>query len=312
MKSLVDVVIPCRNDLEFLHAAVRSVANQTLLPNACFVIDDGSTEPIQASDFTNLGQLNVQVIRLPGLGVSCARNKGIENCNSKYVAFLDADDIWLPNKLAKQVRILETHPQFSACFMGCVIINPQTSKERILLPAFRSVSTGKIISEEVIVTGSASSIVCRREILDKIGGFNDELHYAEDLDMWLRLSLEAPIYGIQEVGVVINENPNSVQRRISVADQADLALRTKPLILGDYLSFEAEIRTQMIKTLSRSLAVNLSRIAKFKNDLKELKASQVGKMVFRKKRVTTIIVIFHASKILVTNYVVKYFHNPKK
>ena len=276
----LDVVIPCRNDKESLRNAVLSVSTQTWLPKTCYVIDDGSDTPIVMEDFIHNPHLNLQIIRTEGVGVSSARNEGIIRSKSKYLAFLDSDDIWLPIKIETQYKLMESNEAIIACFTGCKVINPKTRRERILVPREGFVNTSEIISESVQITGSASSTVVRTQILRDIGGFDTKLDYAEDMDAWLRLSTKGFFYGIALVCVHIFESKKSSQRRLSEGAQAILALRYKSRILELYPTFPHEVQAQMVSAIARALAYNVSKYYSLKTCLKEVSLNPSWNMTF--------------------------------
>lgn len=112
MKSLdVSVIIPCYNSIETLERCLISVAGQTALPRDVIIIDDGSEEMV--SDFVSkwdvFDWMNIRIIRQPNRGAPAARNAGLKIADGKYVAFLDSDDIWLPDKLRIQFDIMQEY-----------------------------------------------------------------------------------------------------------------------------------------------------------------------------------------------------------
>ena len=109
---LVSVIIPAYNSGHYLDEAVQSVIAQTFTDWECIVVDDGSTE-----DLSRVGKMDprVRLIRQRNRGVACARNVGITSAGGVYIAFLDHDDLWLPNKLSCQVAVMEKNPGAGLC-----------------------------------------------------------------------------------------------------------------------------------------------------------------------------------------------------
>jgi len=99
--SKIDVAIPVYNGENFILQALESVACQTLLPNKIIIIDDGSTDNTNKliSDYAKNSKLNIKIIKKENGGLSSARNTGIKESDAEFIAFLDADDLWLPDKL---------------------------------------------------------------------------------------------------------------------------------------------------------------------------------------------------------------------
>lgn len=161
----VSVIIPTYNSCLTLARAVNSVLGQTLLPNKIIVVDDGSTDDTR----TILQKMPVQYIYQKNQGVSAARNKGWSNATGDYIAFLDADDCWLPNKLMCQVAFMEKHPEIGFCY-----------------GKYKSMEAATIREEGFSLL--LSGILCRRALVETVGGFNEDLRNHEDTDWFMRIS----------------------------------------------------------------------------------------------------------------------------
>ncbi len=200
----VSVIIPTRDALQWLPAAVASIG-----PNPAveiLVVDDGSTDGTLAW----LGELAVSDPRVRFMhgshtGPSRARNLAIGAAQAPLVAFLDADDRWLPGKLDAQLALHRAHPEIGFSFTdyrhittdnqdrgGCFSFWPRfaarygSATESFLLD--RAVST--LYAENVVGT---STVVARTDLLQQLGGFNTGLSSAEDWDLWLSLAEHAPV-----------------------------------------------------------------------------------------------------------------------
>lgn len=213
----IDVVIPCYNGEKFIQRAIESVLNQTISVNRIIVVNDGSTD----RTFEVLTQLactddRVMIISQPNLGLSAARNIGIKHSNAGFIALLDADDYWLPNKLENQLTFLKRNPKHigvSSLFkekVGNVIRHGKRPPRLIrMLPQF-------LLLQLTFIPGSGSSLLLRREILTSLGTevFDTNLRFAEDLDCWVRLSMLGSIGVVSSFDVIIEIQPESMQRRI--------------------------------------------------------------------------------------------------
>lgn len=168
---LVSVIIPVFNGERFLRAALSSVASQTYTPLEVFVIDDGSTDASKAIAGTFQ---EFRVLAGPHRGVSAARNRGVDASSGRYIAFLDADDAWYPEKIRQQVAVAEAEPRFGLvtalqnyCFEGPV-------------PAwFRGPTDGS--TEPGFMP---SSWLVSRDCWESVGPFDESMTHAEDVD-WL-------------------------------------------------------------------------------------------------------------------------------
>ena len=108
INSKIDVVIPVYNGQDFIIQAIKSIENQTYQPNKILIVDDGSTDDTAKLILSHQSSIPIQCIQKENGGLSSARNKGILSSTSQYIAFLDADDVWYPNKLQEQIKIFET------------------------------------------------------------------------------------------------------------------------------------------------------------------------------------------------------------
>lgn len=193
-RGLVSVVIPAHNASATLARALRSVAAQTYRPIEVIVVDDGSVDG--TSDIARQFRgLDTRVFRSerPG-GASAARNKGIELARGEFVAFLDADDEWLPEKTAAQIEVLDTNdpPVFVSCEPTVISYARREVVELHHRPDRADGPEGwKTLLRMACV--ATPSVVVRRTTLAASSGFNTELKVAEDQDLWIRLALTGPV-----------------------------------------------------------------------------------------------------------------------
>jgi glycosyltransferase involved in cell wall biosynthesis len=195
----VSVVIPAYNS-QFLRVALESVMGQTRAPSEIILVD-GSPEMTLAQ----LGNYRDQVAyyHQSPRGVSAARNFGIEKAQGKYVAFLDADDLWLPGKLQKQIDLLDRHPRIGFCFStvwnlvegdgSCIPrepFSPPVLLRWIAANASEDGAVGGSVYELLLEVNciATSSLVIRRELFDTVGTFDESLKNGEDYDFELRLA----------------------------------------------------------------------------------------------------------------------------
>ncbi|MDX6637121.1 MAG: hypothetical protein QOJ01_632 [Solirubrobacterales bacterium] len=171
---VVSVVIPVYNGERFLAEAIESVLAQNYEPLEIIVVDDGSTDGSAAI------AERYPVILLRGLnrGRSQARNAGIEAASGELVGFCDADDVWLGERLNLQVRHLLDHPEEGAvaCMME-VFVEPGIERPRWL----------RGVLAETRRSLMPSALLIRREVLDRVGGFDPRFEVGEDGDLMLRM-----------------------------------------------------------------------------------------------------------------------------
>lgn len=176
----VCVVVPAYNPGPYLRSALESIVAQTYPHWEAVVVDDGSSEDLSWVDTLHP---RIRRVRQPNGGLSSARNKGIRETTGELVAFLDADDLWLPDKLQRQVEALATSP-VSLVSTGFVVVDSEGAE---LSGGF----VGYADSYEELLQGNgicASTVVVRRSALEECGDFDPTLAQCEDWDMWLRIA----------------------------------------------------------------------------------------------------------------------------
>ena len=187
MDLSVSVIIPHKNDSNVFARALQSVRLQGYKNLEVLIIDDNSDFNHKFA-LKNLVEaatdLDIKLIDSYGVGLSAARNTGIKFSHSKYLAFLDCDDQWLENKLMLQVKAFDKN--IVAVHGWC--INTDFNKHEVLLKPRMLFSRKALFNGSYSVTGSASCMMVRREIALEVGGFNEDLQFGEDLDMWARIT----------------------------------------------------------------------------------------------------------------------------
>jgi glycosyltransferase involved in cell wall biosynthesis len=205
----VDVLIPVRNRARFIALCLDSVRAQTLQPNSVIVVDDGSTDDTaRILDEYAEQWPKLRLIRSVPRGVSHARNLGLAAAAAPFVAFLDSDDIWWPEKLERQLSLFRPeNPRLG--FVHCAHIQIDECGRplfdaRIFSPSRRGDVFKAMIEELYHIAGSASAVVARRELIQQAGGFDETLLCGEDQDLWQRLArishvdyVPAPLVGLR-------------------------------------------------------------------------------------------------------------------
>ena len=186
----VSVIIPCYNYGSFVATAVESALSQTHPPIEVVVVDDGSTDDTRES-LQAFGS-RIQCIRQENQGVSAARNAGIRQSRGEWLAFLDADDYWHPQKLEAQFRSIESLGRID--FFGSPV--PRVEMPAVLPP----VSPARRLGVRDFLTGTPlglSSAVVRRSCVLDVGGFDRDYREAADRDLWLRLVARYPVAAVE-------------------------------------------------------------------------------------------------------------------
>ena len=219
-QPLVSAVIPTYNRANVVCEAVESVLQQTYLNVEVIVIDDGSTDDTQRQ-LKRYGN-RIRVATQANAGPSAARNHGIALAQGDFIAFLDSDDLWLPTKLERQVALLQRGQESVPCCLCNIAMQWHDGELGSFETAwlYPSVEEGLWLNvDEMVATRFVlfnQGIVIRREVLKRIGGFNEGLRLLEDTDLALRLSLEGPWAFVREPLVVWRESQESLYQESRV------------------------------------------------------------------------------------------------
>lgn len=194
--NLVSVVIPFFNRVGWVIEAIKSVINQTYPYFEIILVNDGSTDNI--SEIQAMKDERIHLVRQCNRGPSAARNLGISMAKGKYVSFLDSDDLFLNDKLYKQVFIMEKNPEVVMSHTSYYRINSDGSLiDRIDSGKF----SGDLLYPEILYGCPIAmpTVMIRRDLL-LIGDFKfeEKVHIAEDLILWSRISRMSKIVGIEE------------------------------------------------------------------------------------------------------------------
>ncbi len=201
LAATVSVVIPTYNRAALCARAVRSALAQTLPPCQIIVVDDGSTDDTRERLQQEFGE-HVQLIAQANQGVSAARNAGAAAARGKYIAFLDSDDLWSPEKLARQVAWLEARPDYAMVLCDLAVVRPDGSAAPPISRRGRLPSDGRILKDVLKAPALIpSSMLILRETFEALQGFDTSLRTAEDLDFHMRAAARASI-GLIELPLV--------------------------------------------------------------------------------------------------------------
>jgi glycosyltransferase involved in cell wall biosynthesis len=194
----VSVIIPTFNRWPLVAAAIESVLAQRYGDFELIVVDDGSTDDTAE----RLGQFGSRLVILKQShqGVSAARNLAARHARGCYLAFLDSDDLWLPNKLAIQVAFMERHPSVRICqteetwLRNGVRVNPKVKH--------RKPSGDVFIASLELCLVSPSAVMLTRDLFERVGGFDESLPVCEDYDLWLRIARNHSVALIDDALVI--------------------------------------------------------------------------------------------------------------
>lgn len=199
----VSVVIPTHNRRHLIGRAIDSAQSQIYPDLEILVVDDGSTDGTRE---LVEGYPEVKYLRLPiNRGGGVARNLGVASSDGEYVAFLDSDDEWLPEKTAIQVALLDARPEVGAVYSRHFAHDDSSGRRTEQYP---ELYRGNV--RDILLSGrcpkTVSLFMVRRTAFSEVGGFDEYLSAFQDTDLWLRLSQSWSFEAVNEALVVVHEH----------------------------------------------------------------------------------------------------------
>jgi glycosyltransferase involved in cell wall biosynthesis len=262
---VVSVIMPTYNRLEFLPAAIESVFAQTFMEWELIIADDGSDDADTIAYLRSLVDHRVKVVWLPHTGKpSVVSNIALREARGEYIAFLDSDDLWLPEKLEVQLKSLRAHLERRwSCTKFAVV---DASGRRIVSARFRDwpTPTGwileKLLNETTVI--AQPSVVVAKQLLEQLGAFDEELVMCYDDELWFRLAAHSQIDGIDEPLTLIRRHGHhSGSDVIAWRDRRRVFEKALRASGGGHLQpLLRKLRAQMSMGLAKSQAVSGRRV----------------------------------------------------
>jgi glycosyltransferase involved in cell wall biosynthesis len=266
---LVSVVIPTLNYAAFVGRAIDSVLAQTYPHREIFVVDDGSTDDTPAVLARYAGR--VTVLHGTGAGVSAARNRGLAAAKGDVIAVLDADDFWLPTKLARQLPLLFEDPAVGVVGCANVVYRGDGSHLRTRFfpnpPDDRLARLRGIALRRAWVGSSNSGAVFHRRVIDTVGGYAEDLAAAEDWEMWLRVADKFLVRNVHEVLATIWFHGTGVFRNAELMRSAQEAAFAKARAAWPD-AFDASTIRELRAMIERDVAGEMSRAHQWRDALR--------------------------------------------
>jgi glycosyltransferase involved in cell wall biosynthesis len=253
---LVSVIIPTLNRRALVCEAVASVLAQRDASAEVIVVDDGSTDDTQGALRVFGGR--IRCVRQATRGVSAARNRGVRLATGRWLAFLDSDDLWVPEKLARQLAYHARNPALRASQTGEIWVR---NGVRVNPCRHHQKPDGDIFAPSLArCVVSPSAVMLHRDLFAALGGFDEGLVACEDYDLWLRLSLCEPV-GLLDEPLVIKRGGHADQlsRRHWGMDRFRVAALSKLLAAGELHGARRAVALAMLQRKCRVLAHGASR-----------------------------------------------------
>lgn len=239
MTPRISVVIPSYNAKKWIRQTVDSVLCQTYPDFELIIVDDGSTDG--TVDMVNsISDPRIRAYRYPNAGVrgpAAGRNRGLSHARGEFVAFLDHDDLWLPEKLAAQLSVLQENPEVALAYSWVDVIDEKGLRNG---PASQTIVNGDafdvLLKDCVPWTGSNPLI--RRSAFQHVGLFSEGVGLADDWDMWLRIAEVYPFACIPKTHVLWRAYHSSTSANASSLLNSNLAVLNRAFARNPQLSSE--------------------------------------------------------------------------
>ncbi len=243
-KPLVTVIIPTFNRASIVGRAIRSVLGQTYPNWELFVVDDASTDDTEREVRSYSDKRITYLRHHQNRRVSAARNTGIRSAQGEYVSFLDDDDEWLPEKLEKEVEVFRnSDPEVGLVYTGKTVYDEHGRVLQVRMPTLSGWLYDAMLDQHFI--GSPSRVTVKKQVLDRVAGFDETFVNCQDYDLWLRVAK------LNKIAVV----PYFLVKRYLLSDQMSGSLRN---ICEGWEHILMKFRADM---KPRTLAKHISRVA---------------------------------------------------
>jgi glycosyltransferase involved in cell wall biosynthesis len=201
---LVSVILPTFNRLQYLPDAIASIVGQTLEDWELLIADDGSDAQTKAYLQTLEDPPRIRLIHLPHTGKpAVVRNAALREAKGEFVAFMDSDDVWLPNKLMTQITSLRARADCGLSHTKFLLVDAHGAETREM-PAADGWILGRLLRTETVI--ALPSVVASRALLDQVGRFDESLTMCEDYDLWLRLAAHSRVDAIDDALTIVRRH----------------------------------------------------------------------------------------------------------
>jgi glycosyltransferase involved in cell wall biosynthesis len=217
---LISVIIPVYNGEKTIRETIASILNQTFQDLELIVINDGSQDAT-LEIVEQISDTRLKVFSYSNAGQATSRNRGISHACGEYISFIDADDLWTPDKLEAQLKALQANPQAAVAYSWTDYIDE--SSQPLQRGSYMSVN-GNVYANLLLIDfiGSGSNPLIRQQALTEVGGFNELMTPSEDRDLWLRLAARYHFIAVPSPQVLYRQSINSASTNVLRMEQSSL------------------------------------------------------------------------------------------
>ncbi len=244
--ATISVIVPAYNAERTILETIASIQWQTFSDFELIVINDGSTDRT-LERLSTIEDVRLKVFSYENAGVSIARNRGLQHATGDFITFIDADDLWTPNKLELQLAALEQCPQAGVAYSRTYFMDePGKTFHVDNSPLPEGDVYAKLLTKNFLLSPGSNPLI-RRQALESVNGFDSSLTHGEDWDLYLRLASQWLFVAIHQPQVFYRQSFTSASSQVEVMEQNSLKVIEK--------AFQAAPLT--LKPLKRQSLANL-------------------------------------------------------
>lgn len=221
----ISVIIPAYNSEKTIRETIESVLQQTFSDFELIVIDDGSQDST-LEIISSMQDSRMKVFSYPNAGGAVSRNRGFSYSSGEFIAFLDSDDLWTPDKLESQLKALQENPQAAVAYswMDCI-----DESGKFFRPGSHRTETGDIFAKLFLIpfVESGSNPLIRRQAFIEVGGFDESLSASQDYDLYLRLAAQYHFVAVPSTQVFYRLSSNSMTTNLRRHEVTSLLVRER-------------------------------------------------------------------------------------
>jgi glycosyltransferase involved in cell wall biosynthesis len=216
----ISVIIPAYNAARTILETINSVQQQTFSDFEIIVINDGSTDSL-VTQLNTINDPRLKVFSYENGGLSVARNRGITHATGEFIAFLDADDLWTPDKLELQLAALQSNPKAGVAYSWTYFMDEQGQSFHADQPiTFEGNVHADLLVSNFLAHGSNPLI--RRTAIDSVGEFNPTVAGAADWDYWLRLAEKWEFVAVPKAQIFYRQSSGSMSSKVEFMERCQL------------------------------------------------------------------------------------------
>lgn len=224
---LISVVIPVYNGEKTIRETIKSILNQTFADFELIIINDGSQDSTLKA-ISTFQDPRIKVFSFLNAGLAASRNRGISLASGDYISFIDADDLWTPDKLEAQIEALKANPEVAVAYSWTDYID---ESGRFFRQGPHFTFSGDVFARLLLsdFVGNGSNPLIRKEVFTKTGGFDESLNAVEDWDMWLRLAARYEFVAVPYPQILYRQSPSSMSANPQKMEVASLRVIDRAL-----------------------------------------------------------------------------------